>query len=132
MGGINESVVAQKAQSESVVKQVPPSAEASVPVAASNDILDIRMHVSGGEVHFHADDVGLKCAIPAADWFSVWNQISNRPNERITRIDKKTGVKAVFIGFLNSRGEYDIRVSLEQYAKGVGPMYNAMEKLLNG
>ncbi len=42
----------------------------------------IRVHESGGEVHFHDDDNKLKVAVPAADFWQKWRLLQpNYPAE---------------------------------------------------
>jgi hypothetical protein len=35
----------------------------------------IRVHTSGGEVHFHDDASKLKAAVPVSLWYKVWEQL---------------------------------------------------------
>lgn len=33
---------------------------------------EIRIHESGGDIHFHDDAAGLKAAVPVAQWWKAW------------------------------------------------------------
>ena len=42
----------------------------------------VRFHESGGKVHFHADDQGLKAAVPVAKWYTAWEELSRASGKR--------------------------------------------------
>src|SRR3990167_2072423 len=56
MGGENEKTISAKRSEE------------------GTQISDIRMHQSAGEVHFHDDKKGFKCAMPVSDFFAAWRR----------------------------------------------------------
>lgn len=35
----------------------------------------LRFHESAGQVHFHDDALGLKAAVPVADWWKAWDKL---------------------------------------------------------
>jgi hypothetical protein len=39
---------------------------------------DIRVHEKNGEVHFHADSVNLKAAVPCGIWVQAWLKLMDR------------------------------------------------------
>lgn len=58
----------------------------------------LRIHESGGEVHFHDDTAKLKAAVPCAAWFKAWDKLSSQPqswqfvdqkNKTVLTIDTK-------------------------------------------
>lgn len=38
----------------------------------------IRIHQSGGEIHFHDDAAKIKAAVPVADWWKAWESLKNK------------------------------------------------------
>jgi hypothetical protein len=66
-------------------------APASVEAKGVIELGTVRIHESGGKVHFHADAQNLKVACPVASWFSAWEKISQTPGEW-TFADVSTGV----------------------------------------
>jgi len=51
--------------------KVPKSQSQSTPTSLG----DIRIHESGGEVHFHDDKSKLKVAVPVAEWWKEWQRL---------------------------------------------------------
>ncbi len=51
--------------------KVPKSQSQSTPTSLG----DIRIHESGGEVHFHDDKSKLKVAVPVAEWWKEWQKL---------------------------------------------------------
>lgn len=39
----------------------------------------LRFHESAGQVHFHDDALGLKAAIPVAEWWKAWEKLKVGP-----------------------------------------------------
>ncbi len=59
--------------------------EGKTPGPTSNDVSGsvanatggrLRIHQSGGEVHFHDDDAHLKASVPVAEWWKAWETLS--------------------------------------------------------
>jgi hypothetical protein len=76
MGGKNEMKVQEKAD------------KAATEIKFANQT--VRIHESGGYVHFHVDAEKLKVAVPAGIWFSAWEKISTQGIESWTYFDVET------------------------------------------
>ena len=63
--------VAEAPRPETAEQEVQPAAGAE-PTGQT-----IRFHVSGGDVHFHDDESGLKVAVPISDWYRAWELLRN-------------------------------------------------------
>lgn len=74
MGGKNEQVV-------------------ETPIAPGCRIVDkIRIHESGGHIHFHDDVKGAKVAVPVSEFWTMWNLFkSGRLNSPLVFIDSVNG-----------------------------------------
>lgn len=49
----------------------------------------VRYHLSGSEVHFHDDGGKKKVAIPVADWFAAFQDLTEGTKDEVSFIDKK-------------------------------------------
>lgn len=47
----------------------------------------VRIHESGGQVHFHVDEEGLKVSIPVAEWWKGWQSIKHHTYNNYEYID---------------------------------------------
>lgn len=71
MGGANETTAPLKDSAGSVIGKV-------------------RYHLSGDEVHFHEDAANKKVAVPVADWFAAFQELSEGTKEEWSFLDKKS------------------------------------------
>jgi len=71
MGGKNETTAPLKDDTGSVIGQV-------------------RYHLSGDEVHFHDDTNQKKVAVPVADWFAAFQDLTEGTKDEVSFIDKKS------------------------------------------
>ena len=92
----------------------------------ATEIGSVRIHESGGKVHFHADAQGLKVSCPVAKWFSAWDQISQIPGEW-TFVDDNTAVGVVT---KIENGILDAAISV--YAITVGDTFDKLQKFTGG
>ena len=83
---------------------------------------NIRQHVSGGEVHFHVDDEGLKTAVPTAEWWNAVRQLGKA--QPFTWVDAKNKTTAKFTPIFKD-GVLDVVVKIESLKIG-----SRMEQLL--
>lgn len=67
---------------EDVVPQTEKRSDGSVVTVGK-----VRFHESGGEVHFHDDERGLKVAIPVATWWSTWQSLSSGAAKKAELVD---------------------------------------------
>jgi hypothetical protein len=75
------------------------------------EIGNVRIHESGGKVHFHSDAKNLKVAVPSAKWFEAWTKLSQSPNKwSYVDHENKTAisVETRFAGFTGSLVDAEI------------------------
>ncbi len=65
MGGERETTVEQKSP-ESQPKEESPQ-----------KVGKLRIHESGGKVHFHDDDRKLKVEVPVSEWWKAWDYLKH-------------------------------------------------------
>lgn len=113
MGGVNESVV-------------------------KNDVEDamgacdgVRVHVSGGEVHFHDDVRKLKVAVPVSRWYAIWGKLRDLSMESATLIDPDR-LTQVDIRVRVKRGELSAKVSVSKCADSRAESFDALDRLAHG
>ena len=51
---------------------------------------NVRIHESGGQVHFHDDKNGLKVAVPAHEFWDAWNSLLGDGKRTFIDPDKST------------------------------------------
>lgn len=73
MGGERETVVESKKKASGATK-----------------VGKIRIHESGGQVHFHDDDAKLKVAVPVSSWFEIFQKVSTGGSETVIDPVNKT------------------------------------------
>ena len=76
----------------------------------------IRIHESGGEVHFHDDTAKLKVAVPVSKWFKLWDKLSGQPQKESIPDHKNNTVLTVETKLAN--GVLDAVVSVETMSIG--------------
>lgn len=60
----------------------------SKPKSGSTEVGALRIHESGGEVHFHDDKRKLKVAVPVATWYDATSLLlAQRPGDAWTFVD---------------------------------------------
>lgn len=58
---------------------------------AEQTIGELRIHENKGEIHFHDDAKKLKCAVPVATWYDMWQRMLKEVNGEFNFIDPKNG-----------------------------------------
>jgi len=126
MGGERETFLESAEKAKSKIDdggdaQNPPT-ESMGSLRGTNNPL--RIHESGGEVHFHDDTAKLKAAVPVSAWFKAWDKLSSQPqswqfvdqkNQTVLTIDTKL-----------DNGSLDADVTLAKLA--VGTNFSALNK----
>jgi hypothetical protein len=115
MGGDRETFLepAEKAQSA----QGPASPAAGVMGSVGGNTGNrIRIHESGGEVHFHDDTTKLKAAVPVSEWFRAWQKLSSQPQRQQFFDPKNNTTLVVETRFDN--GAVDAVITLSQMTTG--------------
>ncbi len=59
--------------------------------SGSTEVGSIRIHESGGEVHFHDDKRKLKVAVPVASWYAAVENLSSLGEHGLLFFDAKNG-----------------------------------------
>lgn len=62
----------------------------------------VRVHVSGGEIHFHNDIAGIKAAVPIAEWWSAWQRLLRL--EKFVYLDLKNSTVLAVILWIDDDG----------------------------
>jgi len=135
MGGARQDVIgdlpakAEKGSGASGVIQTPPSSGDS-PTGLQSIIAGkqkIRFHENKGEVHFHADEDGLKVALPVAEWYKAWERLKNLRMTEYTFVDHGNLTRLdVKVGLID--GKLDISASVAKVASDIGHTFAALEK----
>ena len=97
MGGKNETVVPAKKSSKS-----------GSPV----EIGSLRVHESGGEIHFHDDSKKLKCAVPVSTWYLAWSNLWKNISESWMFADMKNKT-CISAKIIIQDGQADIDICVE-------------------
>lgn len=82
---------------------------------------ELRYHLNGNEVHFHADAEGIKVAIPVAEWWKAIEQARNGRVDRYRYIDHTNGTMLEVSVGVNANGEFDVLPAVSKVSTGVGP-----------
>jgi hypothetical protein len=81
---------------------------------------DVRIHESGGQVHFHDDKNGLKCAIDVTDFYAKWRQCKHYLKTPIIMIgdDGKGGFTEIRIERkeYTDCGQYRLLISISPFS----------------
>ncbi len=68
--------------------------------SGSTEVSSIRIHESGGEVHFHDDKRKLKVAVPVATWYEAMSLLLGQsPSDAWTYVDpvQNTALEATLV-----------------------------------
>jgi hypothetical protein len=89
MGGEREDVI--EATPKKKRKEATGTVEVESGSSAENVVQTIRIHESGGEVHFHDDKNHLKAAVPGALMFEQWMRLEDptSPTADFFHVDRK-------------------------------------------
>ena len=114
MGGKNETKIQDKVE------------KSSAQFSSGNQA--VRIHESGGCVHFHVDAENLKASMPVATWFSAWERLSTQIPSifRFYDTEKKT-VLTVSTDLVNDKVEAEVGIVSHE----VGPTFTALNKFTN-
>ncbi len=124
MGGTNESVLeAEKGKSQGEVLSadvveslgLSKKKKKKAKVEGLHQTQNIRQHLSGSEVHFHADDENLKTAIPAGDWWAAVRKLNK--GESFSWLDPDNKTIATFTPFFKGK-VLDVVVKIESLKVG--------------
>jgi hypothetical protein len=86
MGGEREGYVESK--------EKPSKSQETMGSVAGTSGQRLRYHENAGEVHFHDDAIGLKAAVPVAEWWKAWEKLKAQP-ERWEWVDAKNNTYLV-------------------------------------
>lgn len=73
MGGANETKVAQRSPAKASGNC--PHCDMALDASPASTIGKVRIHESGGEVHFHDDKADNKVAMPVATWYDRYENL---------------------------------------------------------
>jgi len=88
----------------------------------------LRIHESGGEVHFHNDDAGLKAAVPIAAWWAAWDKLKNFQICDWSYLDKTRGIMVEVVVYNDKDGKLEASVSLDLVSTDVGDTFAALDR----
>ena len=89
----------------------------------------IRVHESGGEVHFHDDTEGIRVAVPVADAYAAWQKLSDGLDTEFTYTDR---TNELCIAVVEQSGTVDLTIAITRHAPIKKANYQAFESLMNG
>ncbi len=117
MGGSNQSTCTPPPQSAKSVK----GARAAVPLAASGNPVRYHEVTSRGEVDFHDDKAGVKCAVNSAAFFSAYNPWRSKMSEDLVLAgDDGSGGRAsvTFMPYVDNLGEMQVAMTVKKATMG--------------
>lgn len=109
MGGQYEDTIEKPSRSKGQAGQV--------------TVSKIRIHESGGEVHFHDDDAKLKVAVPVHVWSAAWDGLRSGEQAKFGYIDTDKGT-ALTVALVADGGSVDVELAIDKVKFGT-----AYEKL---
>ena len=139
MGGKNQFATApvvtpaQTAYTPSAFQTAAPSSPGKSPVAVAGlgaEHQPLRVHESGGEIHFHDDANGIRVNVPVADFFSAWEVLKNGEIRGPVRFTDKTNSTIVELFPHMTYSTVDIVVKVRRVEFGAN--FLNIEKLVNG
>ncbi len=109
------------------------SCEKTLPATKSGKTIgSLRAHINAGEVHFHDDTAGKKCALSVADYHAAMadfrTRISVGDSKTLIGIDGKTTVKIRKI--MNAQNEMDAELEIQDIS--IGSNFQMLEDLAAG
>jgi hypothetical protein len=123
-----------KGQSANIQGAAPPPPEEIPANPAVPGSQALRIHENNGEIHFHADALHMKVAVPVAEWWKAWQRLWNPfDRERWVWVDKthNTRVKVETVVVPQDDGTDLIELFAEVRRYTFGPTYQAMERFSN-
>jgi hypothetical protein len=93
-------------------------------------VCDIRVHEVNGEVHFHADSLKLKVAVPSAVWYRDWTRIVDLGGT-CTFIDIERSTRLIVeVNTDFDSDEIDAHLSVSKIS--MGDTFSALQKFTMG
>jgi len=130
MGGQNEDTIdvgAQAAEGGTLDPEIGPSGSVSIPTVAPLS-QKIRYHESGGKIHFHFDDEGLKVEVPVAEWWGIWQQLKNMRISEWTFMDHGRGTLLHVSAGLDEGGKFDVCPTVRKVTTGSGAVFQKLDE----
>jgi len=87
----------------------------------------IRIHESGGEVHFHNDAAGLKAVVPVTAWWAAWDKLKSLQISNWSYLDKANAIM-VEVSTYEKDGKLDANVSLDLVSTDFGDTFAALDR----
>ena len=91
----------------------------------------IRIHESGGKVHFHVDAENLKVEIPVAEWFKAW-QFLSKPSETEHQWMYADPEHGTVLSTTTSCKNQPLETEISIVKMDFGPTYSALQKFTMG
>jgi hypothetical protein len=88
----------------------------------------IRMHESKGQIHFHADDDGLKAGVPVADIWGGWQRLLHL--DTFKYIDTEFNTILVICTRLEAGDVVEAYINLAPCRATNGPTMQALERVI--
>jgi hypothetical protein len=90
----------------------------------NTNIGDIRVHEKDGEIHFHADSMKLKVAVPVGVWFQAWMRLMDQGGS-FSFVDSERGT-SVTIAVIIDQDSIDANVTVDKTK--VGDTFKALHE----
>ena len=104
MGGDFQNSIPSKTKDSAVPK---------VPLTISGSQM-LRFHKKGNEIHLHDDANNLKCAVPAAEWYRIAQNIRRSENSSYLDLLNKTFLRVV----VSIADSIDLTITVESVIVG--------------
>lgn len=126
MGGDREQLLDAERSSKSGKRKAADGAEMMSPAGAK-----LRVHQSGGEVHFHDDAAGVKAALYTSDWWRAWETLRGQPDREFRHYDGANQSLLVVRTQAHGQGLDGIDVQISITKVPVGANYQKLAEFTN-
>jgi hypothetical protein len=96
-------------------------AKSTAKVDAGRVVGGLRIHESGGEVHFHDDDLSIKVAVPVAKMSAAWDKLSGGNKKKFKYRDPANGTE-LRIQIISSKKAQDVRLEVKKVSVAGPPV----------
>ena len=92
----------------------------------------LRFHLSddgSGNIHFHDDAVKLRAAVPAAIFWSAWDQLKNLKRDEWSYVDLEQGTFLRIQAGFDNKSQINVNVALTKVI--LGSTFKALEEFVS-
>lgn len=100
--------------------------------ADGQTIGNIRIHESGGEVHFHDDQNRVKAAVPVPAMYEVWAKLRDGRQTKFKHKDLANRATLRIKVVRSKKGPTDLQVSVTPMEDAVTPEFSSFDQFISG